>query len=159
MRFHRLYRYVCARIFIESRLACLATDINEILYLYLTFFIDARTSVGDIQTVARILWGEGGRGLSKIRACPYFGKCGNLRTVPKWVTRKRVTHADEEDGADRFVVTDLHDWMAPVARLLHISTAPQNAIAPRWRPALFTEKDNENHQRKSKKNQSRWTAN
>ena len=34
--------------------------INKILYLYLTFFIDARTSVGDIQTVARILWGEGG---------------------------------------------------------------------------------------------------
>ena len=46
-------------------------------------FIDARTSVSDIQTVAqlaRILWGEGG--MSKIRACPYFGKCGNLRTVP-----------------------------------------------------------------------------
>ena len=38
VRFHRLYRYVCARIFIESRLACLATDINMILYLYLTFF-------------------------------------------------------------------------------------------------------------------------
>ena len=27
---YRLYRYVCARIFIESRLACLATDINMI---------------------------------------------------------------------------------------------------------------------------------
>ena len=26
--------------------------------------------------------GGGGGGLSKMRACPYFGKCGNLRTVP-----------------------------------------------------------------------------
>ena len=30
---------VCARIFIEGRLACLATDINAILYLYLTFLL------------------------------------------------------------------------------------------------------------------------
>ena len=56
-------------------------------------FIDARTSVSDIQTVAqlaRILWGGGGGegGLSKIRACPYFGKCRNLRTVPKAKIRR-----------------------------------------------------------------------
>ena len=31
--------------------------------------------------LARILRGRGG-GVSKIRACPYFGKCRNLRTVP-----------------------------------------------------------------------------
>ena len=39
MRFHGLYRYVCARIFIEGRLACLATDINAILSLYLTLLL------------------------------------------------------------------------------------------------------------------------
>ena len=44
VRIHGLYYwYVCARIFIEGSLACLATDIDEILYLYRTFFSDART--------------------------------------------------------------------------------------------------------------------
>ena len=34
MRFHGFSRYVCASIFIENSLACLATDIlNEIIYL------------------------------------------------------------------------------------------------------------------------------
>ena len=39
VRFHGHYRYVCARIFIEGRLACLATDINAILCLHLTFLL------------------------------------------------------------------------------------------------------------------------
>ena len=60
---------------VESRLACLATDINEILYLHLTFLIDARTSVGDTQTVAQlasILWGEGGGGSEQNTGMPVF---------------------------------------------------------------------------------------
>ena len=67
--------------FIEGRLASLATDINEILYLYLTFLVEP--SVSDIQTVAPTCpyFVGGGGGVSKIRACPYFGKCRNLRMV------------------------------------------------------------------------------
>ena len=50
-----------ARIFTEGSLACLATDINEILYLNLSFFfffLTLELSVSDIQTVAP--------------TCPYF---------------------------------------------------------------------------------------
>ena len=36
VRFHGLYRWLCKDFYIEGRLVCLATDINAILYLYLT---------------------------------------------------------------------------------------------------------------------------
>ena len=55
--FMDFYRYVCERTFRESSLACLAT--NTKVYLYLTFLLTSEQSVGDIQTVARILLGEG----------------------------------------------------------------------------------------------------
>ena len=103
----------------EGRLACLATDINAILYLYLTFlFSDARTSVSDIQTVAqpaRILWGE--VGLSKIRACLYFGKCGNLRTVSKFVGNKTaIYHRNHSSSCLLFVKLALPCVFSPFIR-------------------------------------------
>ena len=49
-RFHGLYRCLC-KDYVEGRFACLATDIIPLPYL----FIDARTSVSDIQTFNQLL--------------------------------------------------------------------------------------------------------
>ena len=82
MRFHGLYRCLCKDFYIEGRLACLATDINAILYLYLTFLLTLEQVSVTFRQLPNLPVFCGGGGLSKIRACPYFGKCGNLRTVP-----------------------------------------------------------------------------
>ena len=116
VRFHGLYRCLCKDFYVEGRFACLATDIIPLPYL----FIDARTSVSDIQTVPNLPVFCGGRGgLSKIRACPYFGKCGNLRTVPKGFdddnnhqkhTRRRKRFLVTESGLTTETHTEKENW-------------------------------------------------
>ena len=85
MRFHGIYRCLCKDFYIKGRLSCLATDINAILHLYLTFLLtleQVSVTFRQLPNLPVFCGGRGG-GLSKIWACPYFGKCGNLRTVPK----------------------------------------------------------------------------
>ena len=75
VRFHGLYWYVCARIFIESRLACLATDINEILYLHLTFLLtleQVSVTLRQLPNLPVFCGGEGGGGSEQNTGMPIF---------------------------------------------------------------------------------------
>ena len=61
--------------FLESRLACLATDINAILYLYLTFSLtleQVSVTFRQLPNLPVFCGGRGGGGLSKIRGMPVF---------------------------------------------------------------------------------------
>ena len=58
VRFHGLYRWLCKDFYIEGRLVCLATDINPILYLYLTFLLtlgQVSVTFRQLPQLARIL--------------------------------------------------------------------------------------------------------
>ena len=72
--------------FIEGSLACLATDINEMLYLYLTFLVEP--SVSDTQTVAPTCpyFVGGGGGLAKYEHARFLANAeiyGRSLTMPQ----------------------------------------------------------------------------
>ena len=74
VRFHGLCRCLCKDSYIEGRLACLATNINAILYLYLTFLLTLEQVSVTFRQLPNlpVFCGGGGGGSEQNTGMPVF---------------------------------------------------------------------------------------